>query len=63
MPEHYPVVGKSILEAIKEVLGDAATDDVIEGWGNGYQFLADLLIEAEAKMREDLAQKPGKWIF
>src|SRR3954464_11807809 len=25
-PEHYPVVGKHLLTAIKDILGDAATD-------------------------------------
>jgi nitric oxide dioxygenase len=28
-PEHYPIVGEHLLGAIKEVLGDAATDDII----------------------------------
>lgn len=29
LPEHYPIVGKYLLAAIKEVLGDAATDEII----------------------------------
>ena len=62
LPEHYPIVGKSILEAIKEVLGDAATDEVIQEWGNGYNFLADLLINAEIKKREEYDAQPGKAI-
>ena len=36
-PEHYPLVGVSLLGAIKDVLGDAATDEVIEAW----QYLHD----------------------
>ena len=35
-PEHYPMVGVSLLQAIKDVLGDAATDDVIEAWKEAY---------------------------
>src|SRR5690625_3310454 len=32
-PEHYPIVGKHLLLAIKDVLGkDVATDDVIDEW-------------------------------
>jgi len=46
-PEHYPMVGVSLLEAIKEVLGDAATDEVIEAWKEAYFFLGDILIEKE----------------
>lgn len=28
LPEHYPMVGASLLRAIKAVLGEAATDEV-----------------------------------
>ena len=28
--EHYPIVGEYLLAAIKEVLGDAATDEIIK---------------------------------
>src|SRR5690625_4572539 len=31
-PEHYPIVGKHLLLAIKDVLGDAATDEIISAW-------------------------------
>lgn len=62
LPEHYPIVGECILKAIKEVLGDAATDEIMEGWKNGYQFLADLFIDVERKLREEKANAEGKFI-
>jgi len=46
-PEHYPMVGVSLLEAIKDVLGDAATDDVLNAWKEAYFFLGDILISRE----------------
>ena len=46
-PEHYPMVGASLLEAIKDVLGEAATDDVINAWKEAYFFLGDILISRE----------------
>jgi hemoglobin-like flavoprotein len=46
-PEHYPIVGESILAALSKVLGDAATPDILEAWGEAYFFLADLLIAKE----------------
>lgn len=46
-PEHYPLVGVSLLEAVKEVLGEAATDKVLEAWKEAYFFLADILIARE----------------
>ncbi|KAE8952857.1 hypothetical protein PR003_g34196, partial [Phytophthora rubi] len=45
--EHYPIVGGCLLRAIKIVLGDAATDEIIDAWKEAYWFLADLLIQAE----------------
>ena len=46
-PKHYPIVGVSLLEAIKKVLGDAATPDIIDAWKEAYFFLADVLIAKE----------------
>ena len=48
-PEHYPMVGDAVLTAIKQVLGDAATDDVINAWKEAFFFLADVLIKREAQ--------------
>jgi hemoglobin-like flavoprotein len=46
--EHYPYVANALLPAIKDVLGEAATDEVLAAWGEAYWFLADLLIAREA---------------
>lgn len=46
-PEHYPIVGKHLLGAIKEVLGDAATDEILDAWAQAYQVLAEIFIETE----------------
>lgn len=46
-PEHYPIVGKNLLLAIKEVLGDAATDEVLEAWGEAYGVIAKVFIDVE----------------
>jgi nitric oxide dioxygenase len=50
LPEHYPMVGGSILKAIEHVLGDAATEQVLEAWGEAYFFLADILIAREKEL-------------
>ena len=49
-PEHYPIVGKNLLLAIKEVLGDAATDEVLEAWGNAYEVIAKIFIDVEKEV-------------
>ena len=46
-PEHYPIVGKNLLIAIKEVLGDAATDEVLNAWGEAYEVIAKIFIDVE----------------
>src|SRR5699024_5229092 len=46
-PEHYPIVGKYLLLAMKEVLGDTASDDVINAWNKAYNEIANVFIEIE----------------
>jgi nitric oxide dioxygenase len=62
LPEHYPMVGASLLKAIREVLGaDVATDAVIEAWGAAYGQLAEILVGAESQAYGALAAAPGGW--
>jgi len=61
LPEHYPIVGECLLAAIKEVLGDAATDEIIDAWGQTYQQLADILIGAEETIYKANEEKSGGW--
>ncbi len=61
LPEHYPHVGDALLAAIEEVLGDAATADVLAAWGEAYWFLADILIGREASLYRALETAEGGW--
>jgi len=47
-PEHYPAVAAALLPAIKDVLGDAVDQPVLDAWGEAYWLLADILIAREA---------------
>lgn len=49
-PEHYPMVGVCLLTAVKDVLGEAATDEVLTAWKEAYFFLGDLLIAREKEL-------------
>ncbi len=49
-PAHYPAVANALLPAIKDVLGDAATPEVLSAWGEAYWFLADVLIARETEI-------------
>ena len=46
-PEHYPIVGKHLLNAIKEVLGDGVTEEILEAWEKAYEEIANIFIEVE----------------
>lgn len=48
--EHYPIVGKHLLGAIKEVLKDDATDEVIDAWSKAYQVIAKVFIDVEKEI-------------
>ncbi|WP_066872027.1 globin domain-containing protein [Clostridium mediterraneense] len=48
--EHYPIVGSNLLIAIKEVLGDAATDEIINAWAKAYDEIAKVFIEVEKEI-------------
>src|SRR5476649_2378241 len=60
--EHYPMVGASLLKAIREVLGaEVATDAVIDAWGAAYGQLADILAGEEGRIYAAQAAAPGGW--
>ncbi|ARD48054.1 nitric oxide dioxygenase [Sporosarcina sp. P37] len=61
LPEHYPIVGEHLLKAIKEVLGDAATPEIIDAWAAAYGVIADAFIGVEAEMYENTAKAEGGW--
>ena len=60
-PEHYPIVGYHLLGAIKEVLGDAATPEIIGAWGEAYGVIADAFIGIEKDMYSQAKQADGGW--
>jgi len=60
-PEHYPIVGKFLLMAIKDVLGDAATDEILGAWEEAYGVIADAFIGVEAEMYEQSQGQSGGW--
>ena len=51
-PEHYPIVGRHLLGAVVDVLGDAVDQPTLEAWEKAYGQLAQIMIGVEAKMYE-----------
>lgn len=61
LPEHYPIVGANLLGSIREVLGDAATDEIIDAWAEAYGFLANILIGREGEIYRQQEEADQGW--
>lgn len=60
-PAQYAVVGKHLLASISEVLGDAASAELIDAWAAAYHQLAGIMIGAEADLYSGSVAKEGGW--
>lgn len=57
----YPIVGEYLLASIKEVLGGAVDQPVLDAWKAAYQQLADIFIDFEQSLYDKAIQTPGGW--
>ncbi|WP_057915156.1 NO-inducible flavohemoprotein [Peribacillus muralis] len=60
-PEHYPIVGEYLLAAIKEVLQEAATDEILQAWGEAYGVIAAVFTGIEKEMYDQASKQNGGW--
>lgn len=58
-PEHYPIVGNHFLLALREVMGESATEEVIEAWTEAYGVLAGIFIDKEDDLYHQQQDKYG----
>ena len=58
-PEHYPIVGKFLLFAIGQFLGEKATEEILEAWAAAYGIIASLFIEIEKELYNELGSDQG----
>ena len=61
LPAHYPYVATALLAAIKDVLKEAATDEILAAWGEAYWFLANVLKARETVLRDEILSAEGGW--
>ncbi len=59
--DQYPIVGKHLLAAIGDVLGDAVTEEIVAAVVEAYQFLADICIAREQEIYDAQAAAAGGW--
>lgn len=60
-PEHYPLVGGALLEALAGHLGVGMDDPIIQAWADAYGVLAKIFIDREAKIYAAAESNPGGW--
>jgi nitric oxide dioxygenase len=53
IPEMYPVIGECLIAAMKDVLGYAATPEVLEAWEEAYGALTEILINREREIYQE----------
>ncbi|MFB9905498.1 globin domain-containing protein [Allokutzneria oryzae] len=58
-PEQYTIVGRYLLAAVADVLGDAVTPEVAAAWDEVYWLFAVRLIAAETRLYQGTGQDRG----
>lgn len=52
--EHYPIVGENLLKAIQDVTGLEEDDPVIHAWAKAYGVIADVFIQIEKEIYDQM---------
>lgn len=60
-PEHYPIVGENLLASLSEVLGEVASPEILNAWGEAYGLYADIMIQREKTLYQQ-ALDNGAWL-
>lgn len=60
-PEHYPIVGENLLQAIQDVLGLEESDEIILAWEKAYGEIANAFIGVEKNMYAEAEEQQGGW--
>jgi nitric oxide dioxygenase len=53
LPEEYSIVGESLLQAMKDVLGQTATEEVMTVWTEAYQALSEVFVKREHQIYKE----------
>ena len=59
--EHYPIVGKHLLAAVQDVMGEAATPEIMAAVAEVYGVLADVCIAREREIYQQQKLTSGGW--
>lgn len=60
-PEHYAIVGKHLIASIAEVMGEGASQELLQAWTAAYNQLAALMIGIEDHLYKQAVSEEGGW--
>ncbi|PBJ10156.1 NO-inducible flavohemoprotein [Flavobacterium sp. ACN6] len=60
-PDQYKIVGTHLIASIGEVVGDAATPEILDAWRTAFYQLAQIMIDIEKGLYAENAAKLGSW--
>ncbi|WPO78272.1 NO-inducible flavohemoprotein [Flavobacterium sp. KACC 22761] len=60
-PDQYKIVGTHLIASIGEVVGEAATPEILQAWTVAFYQLAQIMIDLEKELYIENASKPGSW--
>ncbi|MEL6160633.1 MAG: globin family protein [Cyanobacteria bacterium J06554_11] len=55
LPEHYPLVGNSLLKTLGQYAGEAWTPDLKAAWTDAYGAISELMLEGADYSKEEIA--------
>lgn len=61
IPEQYPIVGQTLIQAVKDVLGEQVNEEILQAWEQAYQYIADVFMEMEKELYKEIEEQPGGW--
>ncbi|MEO1445143.1 MAG: globin family protein [Cyanobacteria bacterium J06635_11] len=59
LPEHYPLVGNSLLKTLGQYAGAAWTPELKQAWTDAYGAIAELMLEGADYSQEEIALEPA----
>jgi len=60
-PDQYKIVGTHLIASIGEVVGEAATPEILDTWTVAFYQLAQIMIDLEKELYDENISKPGSW--
>ena len=54
LPEHYPLVGNSLLKTLSQYAGDAWTPELKDAWTGAYGTITELMLDGADYSREEV---------